>query len=153
MSFLRRAVNGTRDFLVNLGNDFTISTQDLTTPFTANAALRFNTNGTFQKIETNSDGIFAQPSTIFSVSVPNLVANTNFYVRANYISATNSIVPSGSATDTWLQTNAPRTWYVIQTSESLSDQSILDIQVTTNPNGSPIDRIRVVLSATTGGIA
>lgn len=152
MSFMRRGVSKTRNFLVNLGDDFTVSILDNTSPYSANAALRFNTNGTFQKIETNSGGIVTQPITIFSVSNPNLIANTNFYVTANYISATNSIIPSGSATDTWLQTSAARTWYVSVDGPDLSDQSILDIQVTTNPNGSPIDRIRVTLSATTGGV-
>ena len=150
MSFMRRGVSKTRNFLVDLGDDFTISILDNTSPYSANAALRFNTNGTFQKIETNSGGIVTQPITIFSVSNPNLIANTNFYVTANYISATNSVIPSGSATDTWLQTSAARTWYV-SVGQGLSDQSILDIQVSTNPNGSPIDRIRVTLSAQCGG--
>jgi hypothetical protein len=152
MSFLRRGGSKTKNSLVYLGEDFTVAILDNTTPYSANAALRFNTNGTFQRIETNSGGIVTQPITIFSISKPNALANTDFYVRADYISATNSIVPSGSATDTWLQTNAPRTWYAIETSADLSSQSILDIKITTNPNGSPIDRIRVELRATTGGV-
>lgn len=151
MSFLRRGGAKTKNSLVYLGEDFTVSILDNTTPYSANAALRFNTNGTFQRIETNSGGIVTQPITVFSISNPNVLANTSFYVRADYISATNSIVPSGSATDTWLQTSAARTWYV-SVGEGQSDQSILDIQVSTNSGGPLIDRIRVVLSAQCGGV-
>lgn len=147
MSFLRRGTGKSRNFILYLGADFTVSTGDTTVPTSANSAIRFNTNGTYQAIRTDSGGILTQPATVFSVSNPNVIANTNFYVRANVVSG---ISPSGKAIDTWLQTSSAQTWYVAVGS-GLSDQSVLDIYMTTNPNGSPIDRVRVTLSATASG--
>lgn len=152
MSFLRRGAGGTRDFIVNLGNNIDIQVGDVTTsPFSANAAIRFNTNGTFQAIRSDSTGILTQPSTIFSVSVPNLVANTNFYVRANLVSNTATGTPVGTL-DTWLQTSAARTWYVSVGSDD-NQSGTLRIEVSKVSGGPPVDGFLVTLDATGGGIA
>lgn len=150
MTFIRRCPGKTRNFIAELGNNLNISVADLTgTVYSANAAIRFNTNGTFQAIRSDSSGILTQPATVFSVSKPNLVANTNFYVRANVVSGNGAIV---GTTDSWLQTNADRTWYVSVGSNDNQVKTIR-IEISKVSSGPPVDGFLVTLDATGGGIA
>jgi hypothetical protein len=149
MSFFRRNFSGLKS--INLGPDITISVLDNNGGtggvISANAAYRINANaGTYSRVQTVTD-----PNSTTTVTYDWLRGQGGslgglFFVRATSISGD---VPVGTL-NTWLQTNANRTWYVTA-GEDLALEGILLIEISSSSSASGIvDSHRVTLSATGG---
>lgn len=97
---------------------------------TADATLRFDTNGAVQSL-TNSNGV----QQIADWYLPNTAGiGSQYWIRATLSSGTS---PSGSALNTWLALSSPASWRLTQTTNG-SRTCTLAISIASDAAGSNV---------------